>query len=191
MKALSRAILAMLILLPMSLSAHPAKGPKNKKKKSGPKAVVTETVVVKKGKKKHGKTVVVKKSKKGKRARHRNHSRRVELLLSGRSWVKGPIVVYGHSSMSDIRFNRLIRRLRRAHGPQSKLGIVANAARHDRFSVSETRLILREFRSQGVRLEALEILSYSIVGRRKLHRILRAFESPKAKRRAAMILADI
>jgi hypothetical protein len=170
MKALSRAILAMLILLPLSLSAHPAKGPKNKKKKGGSKAVVTETVVVKKGKKKHGKAVVVKKNRRSRR---------------GRS-----VVVHVRPSMSDWRFERLIRRLHRAHGPAMKLELVVRATERDWFSVDEARLILREFRSQRVRLEALDILSNSIVDRRKLHRLLRAFEGRKAKRSAALILAD-
>jgi len=184
----------------MSLSAAPAKGPKHKKKKkSGPKAVVTETVFVKKGKKKHGKSVVVKKGRKGKvvvvhkkkrRARHRDRSRRVELLLSGRSWYDSPVVVHARPTMNDWRFRKLIRRLRHSHGPSMKLELVARAAEREWFSVNEARLILREFRSQRVRLEALEILSYSIVGRRKMHRLLKAFDTHRAKRKAALIIAD-
>jgi len=211
MKALARAILVLMMLVPFSLSAHPAKGPKKNKKKwgsqtakvkkkKGQKKYGGDVIVKKKGKRKYAGTVIVK--KKGKKKKHAGYvivkkrrggkareRRRVALLLSGRSWHVGPTVVPASWSVNSARFQRLLGRLDRAWGPDEKLWLVYRAASRRSFSVLQVRLLLREFHNPRVRLEALEILSSSIIDRHNFHRLLRAFEGRRAKRRAAHILA--
>ena len=203
MKALARTVTLFLIIIPMSISAHPMKGPKGKKgKNKGPQAVVESYYGKHKGKhqgkqkgsvvyinkKKKGKVVVVK--KRGRRDR-RARDRRVTLLMSGNSWVNQPTSVYVVRDFDDRSFRRLLRRLDNAHGPAKKLSMLAYATSSRMFTVRQARQILGKFYSQRVRLNALEMVRWSIVDRSNFHRLLRAFDGRRAKREAAFIISDV
>ena len=199
MKALARTVTLFLIIVPMSLSAHPMKGPKGKKgKHKGPQAVAESNYGKQKGKQK-GKTIVVHKKNKGKvvvirkqnRRGRKVHERRVTLLMSGNSWVGRPTSVYVERDFDDRRFRRLLRRLDNARGPSEKLSILAHATNSRMFTVRQTRQILGKFFSQRVRLEALEMVRWSIVDRYNFHHLLRAFEGHRARREAAFIISEV
>ncbi len=202
MRALAKTILILLLLVPFSVAAKPGgPGKKNKNKKNGPEVVVVETkgkkskhkgsevVVVetkgkKKGKKKGPEVIVV--ETKGKKKGRKHGSSKVVLVVE----EPRPVVVHvvGRKPMS---FERLVRRIDRARGAEAKLFILSEAAFDRHFTVKQTRRILREFRSERARLEALKILRTRIVDRGHLRSILRSFESRSAKRSAAFMLFSV
>ncbi len=212
MKALVRSILMVAILIPFAVNAAPAKKPG---KMGGPNSLAMESGKNKKGKKgKQFKTFTgKKKGAKGKayhakkkaayrkaavRERRREEARRraieerrIERLLAGHHVVYADYWIVDSYVVSKRKMRRLLRKLDNARDPMMKLDILAHAASHRYFTARQARMLLREFRSQRVRLEALKVLRSSIVDRRNFHKLVREFDGRKAKRRAALMLAQL
>jgi hypothetical protein len=177
MKALVRSIVMLLIMVPLAVNAAPAKKPGKHKGHKG-----KQSEVVKKGK-------------------HQNPNKPVYVgtprPMKKRGHSAANVVVHVDSFhfvdrvISDVRLARLLRKLDRARGPMVKLEILARASSHRFFTTRQARRILREFRNEQVRLEALKILRTRIVDQRNFRKLVRAFNSFSAKRRAAGMLAAL
>ena len=149
--------------------------------------------------KKKGKAVFGKKKGKARHARKKaarrralaRERRRTEALLRGhqvvyvKSWAIVPHVI------DQYRFRRLLSRLEMARGPMAKLDILSHAASRRYFTVRQARQLLQQFGRQQVRLEALKVVRRSIIDRHSFYKLLRSFEGRKARRRAAMMLAQL
>ena len=213
MKALVRSIVMVAILVPFTVNAAPAKKPG---KKGGPNSVEMESEKKQKqgkqgkqgksynGKKKGKKATAVFVVQKGhresvnearrERARRQavaNERRRVAALMAGHhvvythNWVVTPRVA------SDRAMRGIVLDLELARGPMTKLDILRHASAQRYFTVRQARVLLREFGSQQVRLEALKVLRTKIVDRRNFHKLLRVFNGHNAKESAAMMLAQL
>jgi hypothetical protein len=117
--------------------------------------------------------------------------RRIERLLAGFHVAYADYGTVSFHVVSNRKLRRILRKLDRARGPMMKLDILAHAASQRYFTSGQGRMLLREFRSQKVRLEALKVLRTRIVDRQNFHKLVRAFEGRKARRRAALMLAQL
>ncbi len=221
MKALVRSIVMVALLIPFAVNAAPAKkpgkkggpnsmemesgneqkqskkGPKFGQKKSNKGKPFYSTKKGKKGKsfhaqKKAARRKAAARERRREAARRRAiEERRLELMMGGHHVVYTNFSTVHNYPVSDRKLRRILRKLDYAHGPVMKLDVLAHASSSRYFTSRQARKLLREFRSQKVRLEALKILRTRIVDRRNFHKLLRLFDGRKAKRRAARMLAQL
>jgi hypothetical protein len=118
-------------------------------------------------------------------------ARRIERMMAGHHVAYADFWATDVHVVSNRKLRRILRKLDNARGPMLKLDILAHAASHRYFTSRQARKLLREFRSQKARLEALKVLRSHIVDRQNFHKLVRAFEGRKAKRRAALMLAQL
>ena len=180
MKALSRMIVLVLFLVPMSLAAQPTHGGSGKKGKFGNK---------KKGKNWSQSETYGKKHQEGN-----------VFGMSGKNkWKKGKkkgmarggfgIVGHGKRHRAKRRFQRLVMRIQSEWFLEDRLYVLSRAAADRFFTIRQAKILLRQFHGNKARLRALRVMRHSVVNWDERHRLLRSFEGRRAKKKAARILA--